>query len=201
MVSVAFEIHDLQQDRNGTAEFDSVEDAMTWLAARPPFVRVLRLARVTLAADLEAKLHAAMRPLDETERARLHELDEIREHARRQELRRMQRDAAGGDAPDHRADPDPHADPLRPMSIHWRRGEGMQIAEDGDDREIPPHVYDAVIEWIRERDRWVHGRRQHVAAAHVVVWPGEVPGGDEADRVVPGGAFEPVPGYSDVEIA
>ena len=45
------------------------------------------------------------------------------------------------------------------------------------------------LAWIAERDTWVEGRGQRVAAASVSVWPGPVPGGSEAERIPPGGTF------------
>lgn len=176
------------------AELPSVEQALAWLSERPQFVQILRV-RTAVPEAVEAELRAAMRPLDAEERALMDQQDDAAEAARQEELRRLQSDAeseakavslaAGG------------AD--REMELRWTRGEGLSKADPSDTREIPGPARRAALHWLRERDSWVHPRRQHVAAATLRVWPGSIPSGNESDRVIEGD-FAPMPGLSDVEI-
>ncbi|MBC8068602.1 MAG: hypothetical protein IAG13_09745, partial [Deltaproteobacteria bacterium] len=92
---------------------------------------------------------------------------------------------------------DADRDPNRAMQVAYDEAEGITHGDPADDRPISDVVQAAVIGWVTERNTWVHGRGQHVARAMLVVWPGPVPGGDEADRVQSGGQFETAPGAID----
>ena len=184
-MSFQMQIHELLEDRKGTAEFESVDDALAWIAQRPQFVRVLGPAPdMKLDAEDEKKLRDAMRPLDAEEARRLDELDATREKRRVEELAGLQRQATG----------ESRATTPGLLDIVWQRGRGMRHADERNTSEIPATVRDAVLAWLRERDAWVHPRRQHLAGARVQV--------DAATaEVAPGGEFEAAPGFADDEIA
>jgi hypothetical protein len=173
-------------------EFASRDDALTWLKERPHMIEVIGVA-AELDPDDEQALRAALRPLDPDEKLRSHELDEARLGAMRAAVEREQarlvsdaRARSGAAAADH--------DPDRAMTIAYDAHEGIQNADPGDERPIPDAVRAAVMTWVAERNTWVHGRGQHVVRATITVWPGPVPGGDEADRCQSGGQFETAPG-------
>ncbi|MFO7567162.1 MAG: hypothetical protein R6X02_31240 [Enhygromyxa sp.] len=185
---VQLKIRDLQTGKAQIAEFEGVDDALTWLAERPRFVEVLGPPqRSSITPADEQRMRAAMRALDEQERAAVAAQDQrdaealrtalAREQARAQEqieaLRERQRDA----------------DPNRPMQVVWERGVGCRNADPADPRELNETVRAAVDAWIAERNSWVHRRGQYLVDAHLQVWPGPVPSGDEADRIEPGGQF------------
>jgi hypothetical protein len=174
-------------------EFPGKADAITWLRERPHMMEVIGVAAELDPAD-EEELRKALRPLDPDERKRSHELDEARLAAMRaaveREQARMNADVADGASEADR-------DPNRAMTIAFDEHEGIRNADPSDTRDVPDVVKAAVVGWVTERNTWVHARGQHVARALLTVWPGPVPGGDEADRVQTGGQFETAPGAVD----
>ena len=187
-MAVQLKIRDLQTGKAQIAEFERVDDAVTWLAERPRFVEVLGPPqRSSIAAADEQRMRAAMRPLDDEERAAVAAQDRrdaealrdamAREQARAQEqieaFRERQRDA----------------DPNRQIHVVWERGKGCRNGDPADPREVNEVVRAAVEAWVAERDSWVHRRGQYLVDAQLLVWPGPVPGGDEGDRIEPGGQF------------
>jgi hypothetical protein len=82
-----------------------------------------------------------------------------------------------------------NAHPDRPMNVRWECDEGYKIVDAHDDREIPEVARKAIEEWVAERNTWIEGRGQFVAEAHVTVYPGPVPDGEE--RIARGGTFVP----------
>jgi hypothetical protein len=191
MSKLELQIRHMHTGKTEIAELPSLDDALAWLAERPAFVEVTRV-RTRVPESVEARLREAMRPLDEAEKALQRQQDEAAEAARRAELERMQAEAeaetaSGGGAAD------------REMELRFTRGEGLVLADPGDTREITEAARRAALAWLRERESWVHPRRQHVAAATLRVWPASVPSGNESDRVLDG-EFAAMPGHSDVEI-
>jgi len=179
MSKIEFNIRDLKTGEVVCAEFPDLATAQTWLEDRPAFTQVLRLV-TTLEPQTEARLREAMRPLDEQERAFMLEAEQAAEAERMAELARLQ----------EIKDNTPK-DPNRPMTLRWTLSTGLTVADASDDREITDAARTAVLAWIAERDTWVEGRGQRVAAASVSVWPGPIPSGNEADRIPPGGTFVP----------
>jgi hypothetical protein len=177
MATVELKIRRMETAEVLVAEFPDLDSALAWLVERPRFVEVLRMV-TAVEPEVEARMRASMRPLDEDERARQLEL-EAEAEARRVEERRRRMAEAQPDADD----------PDRPMVIRFERARGLFQADDADGREIPAVVREAVLAWIGERDSWVRERGEHVAAASLTVWPGAIPGGNEADRIIPGGQF------------
>ncbi|HWB76093.1 MAG TPA: hypothetical protein VG755_14085 [Nannocystaceae bacterium] len=173
-------------------EFPGKDEALAWLRERPHMMEVIGVAAELDPAD-EEQLRKAMRELDPDERKRSHELDEARLAAMRaaveREQARMNAEVASGS--------DADLDPNRAMTVAFDEHEGIRNADPSDSREVPDIVKAAVVAWVTERNSWVHARGQHVARALVTVWPGPVPGGDEADRCQTGGQFETGPGAVD----
>lgn len=177
MAKIELKIRRMEAAEVVVAEFPDTAAAEAWLKERPPFVEVLRMV-TAVDPDVEARLRAAMRPLDDDERARQIELETEAEARRAEEINRL------------RAEAQPDAtDPDRPMVVRFERARGMFLVDEGDDREIPGVVQEAVRAWIAERDSWVRDRGEQVAAASLTVWPGPVPSGSESDRIAPGGQF------------
>lgn len=198
MSKLELKIRRMQTGETLVAELDSVEEAKAWLAQRPPFIEVVRLLS-TVSDEVGQALREATRPLDEHERALQREQDDAAEAARRAELVRLQAEAEA-ESEAARAD---GSSLDREMNLRFERGKGLRIdeeAEEGDDRPITPAAHRAAIAWLRERDSWVHARRQHLSVATLRVWPGSVPTGNESDRVIDG-EFAAMPGFSDDEIA
>lgn len=177
MSKIEFNIRHLKTGEVVSAEFPDLEAAEAWLVERPAFMRVLRLV-TTVAPKTEARLREVMRPLDDEERALMLEAEEAAQEDRAAEIARLQ--AIEDNAP---------KDPNRIMTVRWAPDTGLTMSDASDDREIPNAARTAVLAWIAERDTWVEGRGQRVAAASVSVWPGPVPGGNESERIPPGGTF------------
>ncbi len=172
-------------------EFEGVEQAQAWLIERPRDMEVIGVA-TAIDEEVAASLRAVLRPLDADERARSSALDNARLQHLRDEIAGQQAAFEASAAAARVANAD--GDPDRPMTLEYDRALGVAHADPGDSREIPGIVRDAVAAWVMERNEWVRSRRAHVARATITVWPGPVPGGDEADRCQPGGKFEVEPG-------
>lgn len=177
MAKIEFSIRRLETNEVMVAEFPDVGAAAAWLVERPPFVEVLRML-TTVEPDVEARLRASMRPIDEKERERLGQLEAEDDAKRFEQMSRAQPQAEVV-----------NNDPDRQMVIRWERVKGIFLADDTDTRDIPEVVREAVLSWVAERDTWVRGRGEQVAAASLTVWPNAVPSGHESERIVPGGQF------------
>jgi hypothetical protein len=189
---LALRLRDLESGELLVGEFDDRAAALAWLRARPRGIEVIGVASSGLGEDDEQELRAALRPLDDDERAKAHALDEARIEALREQIASEQARFEAAVAAERAAMT--NADPDRPMTIAFDEHDGLALADPTDSREIPEVVRKAVLAWVAERNDWVHGRRQHVARAIVTVWPGPIPGGDESERCHPGGQFETEPG-------
>lgn len=177
MSKIEFNIRDLKTGEVVCAEFPDLAAAEAWLVERPAFTQVLRLV-TSLTPETEARLRDVMRPLDDKERAVMIEAEEAAKASHAAEIARLQ----------EVKDTTPK-DPNRPMTFQWTLATGLAVSDASDDREITDVARTAVLAWVAERDTWVEDRGQRVAAASVSVWPGPPPGGNEADRIVPGGTF------------
>lgn len=177
MPAVELEIRRMQSGEVMVAQFPDAGAAAAWLCERPRFVEVLRLC-TWLHPELEGRLRAVMRPLDDEERARRIVLEG--EAEARRALRQREAYAAASEADN---------DPDRLMVIRWQRTRGLSLEDELDTRAIPDRVRQVVLEWIAERDAWVFERGEQVAAACLCVWPGPVPSGIESERIEPGGQF------------
>ena len=187
---VQLKIRRLESDETLIAEFERIEDAETWLRERPKHVAVL--GTIGLDPELGDRLRDAMRPLDAEEEARIEELD-LRVNAAIERAMEREKELAQAEIQARReqlAD----ADPERPQALTWEHGHGCRNSDAADLRPIPSDALAAIEAWVAERDTWVHPRGQYIASAELVVWPGPIPSGDEADRVHPGGQFTALSG-------
>jgi hypothetical protein len=190
---VQLKIRDIKTGKAQVAEFESVDDAETWLRERPRFVEVLGPPREgALSPADDARLRLAMRPLDDEERLAQIAQDERDAAAMRKMMEQQQQRMR--DEMEARREEARHADPNRPLAIAWERSKGMRNADPVDDRPITNAARTAVLAWVAERDSWVHSRGQYVVSAELAVWPGPIPSGLESDRVHPGGRFEVLAG-------
>jgi len=177
MSKIEFNIRHIKTGEVLGAEFPDLAAAEAWLVERPAFTQVLRIVS-TVAPEAEARLRNAMRPLDDAEREIIIQGEQAAEADRVAEIARLQQEKDS--AP---------KDPDRQMTLRWTVADGVTMMDASDDREITSTAREAVLAWVAERDSWVEGRGQRVAAASVSVWPGPIPGGNEDDRIPPGGKF------------
>ncbi|MEM6991584.1 MAG: hypothetical protein AAF721_13850 [Myxococcota bacterium] len=197
MPGLSLEIRNMETEEQGVAEFPDAEAARAWLEERPQFIEVLRTVDRDLDPKLEASLRQAMRPLDDTERARRDELDAQRDARRREKLFAMNKQALAEERPITGAGGDVM------MVLRWERGRGL--TRDGQESSvIPDDIAGVALEWIRERDRWAHSKRQHVANATLTIVPasadGMVGAATAAGIVSDTSEFSMMPGFSDHEI-
>ncbi len=192
-MAIELKIRDIRTGKAQVAEFESIGDAESWLRERPPFVEVLGPPRQgALDPADEMRLRDAMRPMDEQERAA-----QVSQDARDKEAMRKMMEAEKARQQkemDARREAVKDADPNRLMHVAFERGKGMHNADPIDERPVTDAIRTAVLAWVAERDTWVHARGQYVNDAQVVAWPGPIPGGNEDDRVQPGGQFNVLAG-------
>ncbi len=200
-MTVGLRIKRLETQESLIAEFESFEDAMTWVAERPDMVEVLGVVDPkALGENAFYKLRDATRPLDPAELAMR---DKAREALRAQMREADERESAPtGLAGRMRwAPPEPAPDPLslpeaepgEVMVIRWQKGAPM--ANIADSRPIPPEVRQAVDAWIAERNQWLHPKRTHVGRAELRVRPGELPESEQDERVEMGASYSQIPGW------
>jgi hypothetical protein len=176
MSGITLCVRNLETGEAGVVELDGEEAAIAWLRERPRLVDVLGPAE-PLGEALEARMRGAMRPLDAVELAFERQAAEERRAALRamaeaEARRAMERaPAAPEDAPAN-----------RPMRLRYTYDGGIQHAEPGDARPVPPEAQAAVLAWVSERDEWVEARGQMVGDARCTVH----------DGVVLDGSFVPV---------
>ncbi len=185
------------------AEFESLEDAKTWVAQRPDMVEVLGVVdpkAVGQAAFNE--IRDATRPLDAAElagrdEAREAQLAQMREADERESARTGLAGRMRLAPPEPPPDPSslPEGVPTEVMVIRWQKG--APIANVADRRPIPAEVRDAVDVWIAQRNKWLHAKRMHVGRAELRVRPGELSGAGEAERIEMGASYSQLPGWSD----
>lgn len=185
MALIVLNLRDMRTDERMLAEFDSLDGCEQWLRARPAFVEVLGPATDPIAPEVDTRLRAALRPLDEAERAHL--------DAERARTQRALTEAAEAEAARMQAEYKERMaalGPDDPMALRWDPEQGVQHAEPLDGRPITNAARAAVEAWVEERQSWIEGRGQKVGEALVTVYPGELPAGQE--RVQSGGQFVPV---------
>jgi hypothetical protein len=187
VAKVELRVRNLDDGKDGVANFDNLDAARAWLAERPAGIEVQGVVG-ELEPDDERSLQEAMRPLDAQERGRKDALyQEQLAAVKARNAEEQRRAVAEQQVPRTFA-----AD--APMTIEYVRGQQLRNPHPDDDRPIPEVVRAAVRAWIAERDTWLHPRRQHVASALVEVLPGDV---GDGSRVQPGGQFTAAPGIPD----
>jgi len=187
-MAVQLKIRDIRTGAAQIAEFESVEDTLIWLAARPRFIEVLGPSHETsLAAADEERMREALRPLDAEEKS-AQAGQKQRDAAAVREV--MAKEQARADAQlEAMRDQNRDADPNRPMHVTWELGKGCRNADPADEREVTAAARVAIEVWVAERNEWVHPRGKYLIDAHLMVWPGPIPSGDESERVERGGQF------------
>lgn len=190
MPKITLRLEDLKRGDPLFREFEDEEAALAFLRERPRFTDVLGVVFEGLSAEQNARLKAAMRPLDEEERAASEALVKARERVAEaaREQRRKQEDAALA----ARREALKTADPNRPMEVRYLYNADLSLVDAEDGRAISDEAREAVLAWVAERNEWVADRGQIVAEAKVSVWPGALPKAG-MDRVQ-GGTFIPVTG-------
>ena len=186
---IKLRIRNLKTREVGVVEHEAEADAAVWLKARPAYVDVLGAAGQTpIPMDVQERLRAIMRPLNEDERLAVREIElavEKEDLERQTAARRRDLEAAQKHAEEMRT-----GDPERLMEIHWRFDKGMNLTDPVDPRQITDAAREAVLAWIAERNEWVAGRGQCVGECTLKVWPGKLPAG--AEERVKEGRFIPV---------
>jgi hypothetical protein len=190
MPKIMLKLEDLRTGDATNRELESEEAALTFLKARPRFVDVLGVIFEGLTPEQNARLKAAMRPLDDEERAADEALKKMKERAA--EAMRAERQKAEEAAQARHREAMKTADPNRAMEVRYLYNAGLSLVDQTDPREISEEAREAVLAWVAERNEWVADRGQIVAEAKVWVWPGKLPK-PTADRVQ-GGTFIPVTG-------
>jgi hypothetical protein len=181
----------LQDLHTGKASFHELPDeatALAYLKDRPRFTDVLGVVFEGLTREENNRLKAAVKPLDDEERAAEAKIKVAAlEASAAAEARRMMEEEAAQAA--HRAALRT-ADPNRVMDVRYRYDTGIALLDPADPREIPPEALAAIEAWIAERNEWVDSRGQCVGEAKMQVWPGPLPRAG-MDRIQ-GGSFVPV---------
>jgi hypothetical protein len=184
MAEFEVKVRNLKTGETLVASMPDSAACIEWLSERPPYIEILTVLSDVSPAD-QRRLKEAMRPYDAEELALKRSFDMKRDAAMQaqyaEELAQIEKD---------RSEPvDPDADPDRPMSVKYEIDEGLTVVD--DDRKITDAARDACLAWVKERNEWVAGKGQIVGEAHLEVYPGKVPEGDESARVLPGGRFYP----------
>ncbi len=189
MPKLMLKLRDLRSGEGMAKELASVEEAITWLGARPAMTEVLGVVFEGLAREDNDRMKKAMRPLDDAEKARLEEIEEAEkdEREKREEVRRAEAEVNARAA---RAAAK-NADPNRPMELRYRydKPDLLEKTDALDERAITEEAKIAVGAFVQERMEWVAERGQIIGEAKVTVYPGPVP--DKSERIV-GGSFVPV---------
>ena len=188
MPKITLKLQDLQKGETSFHEVDDEAAAIAYLQARPHMTDVLGVVFEGLTREQNARLKAAMRPLEDDERAAEAKLKvaELKAKEEAEARRLMEQEAA------HAAHRNAlkSADPNRLLDVRYRFDSGLALADAADSREISGDALAAIEAWIAERNEWVASRGQVVGEAKLQVWPGPLPHPD-ADRVH-SGSFVPV---------
>lgn len=188
MAKITLKLQDLHDGTTSFRELETEEEAIAFLQQRPPFTDVLGVVFEGLSREQNARLRAAMRPLDDAEREAEAKLTAaaLKVKEENEALRRMEEEAA---LAAHRASLR-NADPNRAMEVRYRYDTGISVIDPGDAREIPEEAQAAIVAWIEERNSWVESRGQVVGEAKMSVWPGPLPKG--VTERVHAGSFIPI---------
>ncbi|HEY3820093.1 MAG TPA: hypothetical protein VGL81_23170 [Polyangiaceae bacterium] len=188
-IPIKLRIRNLQTREAGVAAFETDAEAFLWLKDRPRFVEVIGMAgQVSVPMEVQDRLRAAMRPLDDEERIAERETElalEKEDLERDKVAREKEAEMQAKHQAELRA-----ADPERLMEVKWRFNADMALTDPHDPRTITDDARAAILAWIAERNEWVAGRGQTIGECTVKVWPGKLPSKD-ADRVKEG-RFVPV---------
>jgi hypothetical protein len=188
MSKLTLKLRDLVHGAASLREFEDEEAALAFLRDRPRFTDVLGVASQSLTPEQNARLKAAMRPLDDEERAAERRIAEA--DARAAEAARALRGKEEAAARTAHRESLKNADPNRPMTVRYHYDGGIDVLDPDDGRELTDEARAAVLAWVEERTTWVEPRGQIVGEAKLIVWPGPLPKSG-ADRVQ-SGSFTPI---------
>lgn len=188
MAKIMLKLEDLKTGDASTKELANEEETIAFLKARPRFVDVLGVVFEGLTPEQNARLKAAMRPLEDDERAADAALKSARSRAA--EAMAAERRKVEEAAHARHREAMKNADPARAMEVRYLHNAPLSLVDQTDPREITDEAREAVLAWVAERNEWVIDRGQIVAEAKVWVWPAKLPK-PNAERVQ-GGTFIPV---------
>ena len=182
MADFEVKVRNLKTGETLIASMADAQQCCDWLAERPRFMEIITVLSDISPADSH-RLKDAMRPYDEEELALKREYDE-----KAQAVLNERYQAELAQIESAKSEPeDPNADPDRPLSVKYEVDDGFEVVDDS--RELTDVAREACVAWVAERNSWVKAKGQIVGEAHLEVYPGPVPGGDESDRVLAGGRF------------
>jgi hypothetical protein len=185
---ITLKLRDLNKDETIFREFDDEAATIAYLKDRPRLLDVLGVVFEGLTPEQNARLKAAMRPLDAEEKAAEARLDEAAEKAlEAQRVIRAKEDEVARAA---HIEELKNADPHRTMEVRYRYNGDIELVDGDDPRSISDEARQAITAWIAERNEWVESRGQMVGEAKITCWPGNLPK-PGADRVQ-SGTFIPV---------
>ncbi len=187
MPKITLKLQDLHTGATSFHEAQDEEAAIAFLQARPRFTDVLGVVFEGLTREQNARLRAAMRPLDAEEKVSEALLTAAAQKAKDEaEAKRMLEEEASRAA--HRSALK-NADPNRVMELRYQYDTGLSPIDPADTRELSEETRAAIEAWLIERNEWVKERNQVVGDARLTVWPGKLPK-PGVDRVH--GTFIPV---------
>lgn len=188
MSKITLKLRDLIKGDTSFREFDGEEATLAFLRGRPRFTDVLGVVFEGLTPEQNARLKAAMRPLDDDERAADERLTAAAAQAAEAARARRAKEEEAAHAAHREAMK--KADPNRPMEVRYRYDGSIAAVDPEDPRPISDELRAAVLAWVAERNEWVESRNQVVGEAKLTVWPGPLPK-PNAERVQ-SGSFVPV---------
>ena len=188
MAEFEVKIRNLETGEMLVAGMPDSDAAIAWLEERPKNIEIVSVLSECSPAQSK-RLKEAMRPYDEDEMKLKAEYDRKATKAAMdqyaKEMQDMQAMQAAAEASDGA-----ELDPNRPISVRYEVDVGFSVVDDS--RPLTDAATAACIAWIEERNSWVKDKGQIVGEAHIDVWPGDVPEGDEEKRVLDGGRFFPL---------
>lgn len=188
MSKITLKLRDLNSGDTSFRELLDEEAAIAFLRERPRFTEVLGVVFEGLTPEQNARLKAAMRPLDDDEQAAEAKLEEAAAKVRAAAAEQRQKEADAARAA-HRESLK-NADPNRSMEVRYRFDGSIAPVDPEDTRPLSDAARAAVLAWVAERNEWVASRNQCVGEAKLTVWPAALPkpGADHVQH----GSFVPV---------
>lgn len=187
MPKITLKLQDLHTGATSFHEAPDEDAAIAFLQARPRFTDVLGVVFEGLTREQNARLRAAMKPLDAEEKVAEALLAAAAQKAKDEaQAKRILEEEASRAA--HRSALK-NADPDRVMEMRYRYDTGLAPIDPADTRELCEEARAAIEAWLNERNEWVKERNQVVGDARLTVWPGKLPK-PGVDRVQ--GTFVPV---------
>ncbi|HEX3346181.1 MAG TPA: hypothetical protein VHS09_16470, partial [Polyangiaceae bacterium] len=141
---IKLRIRNLQTRETGVAAFETDAEAFLWLKDRPRFVEVIGMAgQTSTPMEVQDRLRAAMRPLDDDERLAEREMEllvEKEELEREKAARVKEAELQAKHKEEQRT-----ADPERLMEVRWRFDRDMVLTDPNDPRPITDDARAAIL--------------------------------------------------------